>query len=192
MTTNLVEETVVGNDPNCDGVSHINIWINSKSQLGKMLSHFYESPFIHPYFGPFNSMEGFWHYIQNLRIDEKSGMLVGDDTLRSLSGMSAKNYGKKLQWRHVDNFHEIIIAANYYKIEQNPELLKLFMQSEVPLDYYYLFTPVGDAEGLSDVVVRPAGYRWLVEGFEELRKMFQHDERPAYINYDQVLTIKVK
>ena len=162
-----------------DGKTHINIWINSPTKLGKMLSHFYESAFVHPYFGPFNSMEGFWHYIQNKE---------RDDALRSLSGMAAKKYGKELEWRHVENFQEIIIAANYYKIEQNAELKKLFVDESLPFDYYYLFTPVGDAAGLNEVIVRPAGYKWLVEGFEEIRTMMQFDQRPAAIDYDSIFS----
>ncbi|EKD22616.1 MAG: putative phage protein, partial [uncultured bacterium] len=90
-----------------DGVTHINLWINGRTRLGKMLAHFYESPFVHPYFGPFNSMEGFWHYIQNKE---------RDDALRSLSNMAAKNYAKGMTWCRVEDFHKIIMAANYYKI----------------------------------------------------------------------------
>jgi len=165
-----------------DGKTHINIWINSKTPLGVMLAHFYESPFVHPFFGPFASMEGFWHYVQN---EEQ------DDSLRSLSGMSAKKRGKRLTWRHVENFHEIITAANFYKIEQNAELKKLFLESTLPFDYYYIFAPKGDAVGLASTVIRPPGYDWLVKGFEDIRKMMQHGDRPSPNLYAQFAKVNV-
>jgi len=159
-----------------DGKTHCNIWVHGKTDLGKKLAHFSESPFIHPYFGPFSSVEGFWHYVQN---EEQ------DDCLRSLSGMAAKNKGKTMTWRYVENFHEIIMAANFYKIEQNAELKRMFLESTLPFDYYYLFVPKGDVVGLTPTVVRPAGYEWLIKGFEEIRRMMQHGERPSADIYTQ-------
>lgn len=164
-----------------DGVTHINISITGKTKLGKMLSHFYESPFKHPKFGTFNSMEGFWHYIQNVE---------SPDVLRSLSGSAARNLGKTLTWNHVECFREIIIAANFYKIEQNEELKELIIDSSLPFDYYYMNQPDGvDATGRA-ILVRPDSYAWLVEGFEQIRIMFQYDQRPKPIDYDALIPLK--
>ena len=52
-------------NPEDDGITHINIWFQGKTELGRMLSHFYELPFTHPFFGDFKTMEGLWRYIQN-------------------------------------------------------------------------------------------------------------------------------
>ena len=161
-----------------DGVTHINVWVKGKTELGRALSHFFESPFIHPFFGPFVSMEGFWHYIQS---EERP------DILRSLSGIAAKKKGKALTWAYVDNFHEIINGGNFYKIEQNPHLKEMFVNSTLPFDYYYLFTPKGDAAGLAPTIVRPSGYEWLVAGFEENRKMMCAGVRPGNGMYSQFI-----
>jgi len=167
-------------DPNQDGVTHINIWIRGKTELGQMLSHFYELPFKHPYFGSFNSMEGFWHFIQNIERDDK---------LRSLSGMAAKNYGKSLTWCRVDKFHDVIAAANFYKIEQNPKLQKLFIETTLPFDQYWLHQATGDAEGQGEVVVKLNNYKWLVESFEENRVLMKIGERPDYLDYKEIFKV---
>ena len=125
-----------------DGVTHINIWILGKTELGKMLAHFYHMPFKHPRLGPFNSMEGLWHYVKT---EEK------DDTLRALSGIN---------------------AANFYKIEQNPRLVQLMVESDLPFEFYYLFGP-------DNIKITPPGYTWLVDGFEEIRRMLKEGRRPA-------------
>lgn len=154
-----------------DGITYINIWIYGKTEVGRALSHFYESPFLHPYFGQFNSMEGFWYYIKTR---EK------DDRLRILAAAEAKALGKTLTRYYVKNFHEIINAANFYRIEQNEKIKKLLMESTLPFEYYYLFGP-------GSVLIRPKGHEWLIEGFEEIRTMFREGRRPAEIDYSQFL-----
>jgi hypothetical protein len=150
-----------------DGVDHINIWAKGETELGRLLAHFTRSHFVHPYFGPFNSMEGFWYYIKS---EEQ------DDELRRLSGLEAKNYGRQMTDRWIENFFDIIIAANYHKIDQNDKLRELFVSSTLPFDMYYLHGP-------DCVLIRPSGYGWLVEGFEKLRKLMkagQAIEEPDY------------
>lgn len=151
-----------------DGHTYINI--NGKTELGQMLAHFYESRFVHPYFGPFNSMEGFWHYIKT---KEK------DDRLRDLSGLDAKKLGTQLTKQYVKNFREVILAAEFFKIEQNEKLKKLFVESTLPFDYYYLF-------GVGEVVIRPRGSKWLVEDLTILRTMMKEGRRPPDIDYSQL------
>lgn len=164
-------------NPDKDGEEFINIWIKGKTKLGQMLSHFYELPFKHPYFGSFNSMEGFWHYIQNKERNDK---------LRSLSGMAAKNYGKSLTWKRVDNFHAVIASANFYKIEQNPELKKLFVESKLPFTQYWIHESSGDAVGQGDLVVTLTHYQWLVDTFTENRILMQNGKRPEHIEYKDI------
>lgn len=167
---NKVEEIDTG-----DGTLHINIWIHGKTELGRMLAHFYHQSFIHPVLGPFNSMEGLWHYVKT---KEK------DDALRKLSGIKAKEYGKKLTRQHVKNFHEIIIAANFYKIEQIPKLKQLMVESTLPFDFYFFHGP-------EHVFIKPTGYEWLVDGFENIRQMLREGRRPEDIDYSHVLKKKV-
>lgn len=154
-----------------DGVNCINIHIDGKTQLGKMLSFFYESHFVHPYFGPFNCMEGFWHYIKTAE---------RDDNLRHLVGLQAKKHGDKLTKLRIKNFHEIIIAANFHKIQQNPKLKELFLESTLPFDYFYHFGP-------GNLLIRPAPYTSVVRGFETLRTMMKEGRVPEPIDYGQLI-----
>lgn len=162
------KETKVNPD---DGVTHINIWIHAQTHLGRMLSHFYKMRFTHPVLGPFNSMEGLWHYVKT---EEK------DDTLRKLYGPHAKDYGHQLTQQYIENFRAIIIAANFYKIERNENLKMMMVESTLPFRYYYYHGP-------QDVFVEPPEYKWLVEGFEEIRRMLRENRRPADLDYKDAI-----
>ena len=152
-----------------DGVTHINIDQSANTSLGRSLSHFYDSPFIHPHFGPFNSMEGFWHYIKTIE---------ADDRLRTLDAPDAHVLGKSLTTRLVKNFYAYINEANFYKIEQNEQIKKWMVESELPFDYYYLF-------GTAMLPIRPVSAIPLIEGFTEIRKMLKENRRPPTIDYTQ-------
>lgn len=165
MINELIKPPVVTGD----SVTHINIWYRADTELGRLLSHFSYSPFVHPYYGPFNSMEGFWFYIRSIERDDK---------LRNLYGAKAKEYGRTLTCQWCPNFREIINIANFYKIEQNEHLKKLVLASTLPFKSYYLF-------GEGQVLIHPKEHEWLVQGFEENRKMFQWGMRPHEIEYDQ-------
>jgi hypothetical protein len=154
-----------------DGVTHINISSRGKTELGRALAHFSHSPFIHPYYGPFDSMEGLWHYI---KADAKH--TAEKQKLRELVGYRAKELGSTLTKRHVSNFKAQIIEANYFKIDQTPHLRELIIESTLPFDHYYLHGP-------GNVLVRSNGFGWLVEGFEEIRKMFKEGRRPDPVDY---------
>jgi len=160
-----------------DGVTHINIWLHGQEPLGRMLSHFYKMHFTHPVLGPFNSMEGLWYYVK--AVHPETGKK--DDTLRKLYGIKAKDRGKQLKNMYVENFRDIIIAANFYKIEQNPDLLKQFTESTLPFKMYFYY---------NDVLVEQPEYDWLVEGFEEIRRMFKENRRPKELDYSYALATK--
>lgn len=140
-----------------DGVTHCNIYSKGRTELGRQLSHFANTPFVHPHYGPFHSMEGFWYYIKAAE---------EDDTLRTLWGRQAKEYGKRLPIMRRDNFKQLIIEANFYKIEQTSEIKRMMEDSALRFDHYYLF-------GNGPVFVRPPGFGWLVEGFEEIRRLLK-------------------
>jgi hypothetical protein len=161
---------IVQSDNNSkDGVEFCNIWITGKTKLGQMLSQFYYSPFIHPYFGSFNSMEGFYHYI---------GTKEKDDKLRGLVGIKAKNYAKDLTRGTFKEFLTCIKAANYYKIEQNEEMKQLLIESTLPFEHYYLWGP-------GKIVIRPKQRNRVIEEFEELRILFKENQRPKDVDYSK-------
>lgn len=148
-----------------DGVSHINIYLLGKTPLGQMLAHFFRSPFKHPDLGPFDSMEGYWHWVKSVDRPDK---------LRYLSGFSAKRTGSELEKQsNIPDFQELILEGNYCKITQNPELLKLFVESELPFEHYYMWKQEEpDAE--DNRPIRPRSMDWLVPQFEHLRALIRN------------------
>lgn len=116
--------------PLLDGETHINIYSKGHTKLGRMLSHFTESPFEHEEFGKFRSVEGFWFYV-------KSGMK--HDELRTLHGFEAKKVGSTLSRVECANFMTLIEQANECKIRQNPEILEEFTKNHKPFLHYYSY-----------------------------------------------------
>jgi len=153
-----------------DGHTHINVYSRGLTDLGRMLAHFTFSPFVHPYYGPFNSMEGFWYYIKARK---------PEDALRTLHGWEAKELGKKLEHIRRPNFKELIVEANYHKVVQNPRLLAAMKNSVLPFDHYYLYGP-------GKILIRPNGFEWLVEGFEQIRTMVKLGKAPTPIDHRPV------
>lgn len=172
MTIAAIEKPRVIN-PEEDGLKHINIWYYGRSQLGRELAHFAKKPFIHPFFGPFNTMEGFWHYI-------KTGAC--DDRLRTLDGPGARKLGKELKWTYVENFQDIIMRANYEKINQHPALKKLLIDSTLPFMHYYIFK---SEENTNGVVIDIVANAWMIKMFDDLREMFRYDLQPKEVDYSQ-------
>lgn len=155
-----------GFSPANDGVDHINIYSKSPCELGRLLSHFTHTPFTHPYFGPFYSMEGFWYFMRNGQVD---------DSLRYLSGVRAKLKGREMSPKWYSDFKEDIMAANYIKVTENPKILELLKASEHPFDHYYLFSSRGGKE----VVINARDCEWLVDGWNEIREAVKNDVQPA-------------
>ncbi len=161
-------------DPKMDGVLFINIYSRAATRLGQKLSHFAQSPFHHPYFGPFQSMEGFWFYMKTGRID---------DRLRYMYGYKAKQYGRELKMVRYQHFQEDILAANYQKIISNKPLMDAFVNSTLPFTHYYLHTPkvgveVPDGYEVKADVIFPPNSGWLIDGFEDIRTALKEGRIP--------------
>lgn len=176
--------SIRGNTAAKDGKTHINIHTRGKTELGRKLSHFAHTPFIHPYFGSFYSMEGLWYYLRSGQTRKKEGTPpdATAERLRFLSGYRAKVAGKTLPYSWYEEFKEDIMAANYQKIIQTPGLCEEFVKSELPFDHYYTF-------GEGDVVVTPNNYDWLCEGFDDIREAMKNGEVPkCWINAEKRYT----
>lgn len=160
-----------------DGVSHINTHNHSKTELGKMLAHYYVAPFTHPWFGPFKCMEGFWYYLRGGCKDD-----AFHNAFRTLNGHFAKKRAKSGEESgaytkyHVPDLDAVILAANYAKIEQHPEIREALINSTLPFEHYYVFGP-------GKIVIRPRGADKLILMFEKLRTMFREGTRPEPIDY---------
>ena len=121
--------------PSEDGVTHINVYSRGRTELGRLLSNFAHTPFIHPEFGEFASVEAFWYWLSLGKVH---------DELRPLYGFKCKQKGKELKANgaketHVDDFEIQIKKALLLKVEQNHHLAKLLKESSLPLMHYYVY-----------------------------------------------------
>lgn len=146
-----------------DGVTHINCYSKANTELGRQLSNFAHTPFQHPRYGHFASVEGFWYWAA-------SGGPTNPDKnhnqhLRRLYGASAKSAGMKcltVPMKDYD-FQSLIKEAMRCKIEQNHELREALRKSTLPLRHYFV---VGRN---NDIVVEKDKHFWQMEWLEELR-----------------------
>lgn len=116
--------------PKDDGVTHINIYSKGRTALGRELSNFAHTPFNHPKYGFFASVEAFWYYL---------GTGCKHQELRQLYGMSAKSVGRLLEQVPIENFEGEIEDAIVYKIEQHPRILKGILENKLPYTHYLVF-----------------------------------------------------
>lgn len=118
-------------NPSQDGIDHINVYSKGKSELGRLLTNFAFTPFKHPKYGHFASMEAFWYWL---------GTGMQHNKLRCLYGTSAKNAGRLLERVEHPNFKEEISEAIRFKLQQTPEIVILLMRIKpMPLAHYYVY-----------------------------------------------------
>lgn len=147
--------------PEKDGVTHINVYSKGRTELGRLLSNFADTPFKHPEFGWFRTVEGFWYWL-------KTGKTHED--LRNMVGWEAKMLGRKWPAVEIEHFDTKIKTAIRCKLIQHPDILCGLIDNELPLTHYYV-------RG-SRVV--PAGYEWINEYYMEVREScILRDYRPA-------------
>lgn len=171
-TVQKTYRTAADIDPKKDGVEYINMYSNCVTRLGQKLSHFARTPFVHPYFGPFESMEGFWYYM-------KTGKC--QDSLRYLYGLRAKTAGRKFPKVNNPNFHEDILAGNWQKIIQDKGLTDSFTSSVLPLTHFYLFSQENsNIKNPKRIVIFPRNSDWLIDGMEEIRSCLKAGIVPEF------------
>lgn len=159
-----------------DGVDHINIDTRAKTVLGRMLVSTAATDFIHPVLGPFSSIEAFRAFIRT------GGK---DPDVRYLSGKMAYDYSNKnIRSQCPKNIKDIILEASWHKVDQNPELKKLLLESSLPFDHYYIFT---SREGGAQIPIHPRYNKQVCNGAEELRRLFKECITPPVIDYKALL-----
>jgi hypothetical protein len=139
-------------DPELDGIDHINIYSQSKTELGRFLSNFAYSPFDHPEDGNFVSVEGYWYWLG-----------CKNDQLRTLYGAMAKKIGREYDapdYIEDSEFKRKIKIAILIKIK-NSNFLNMFKESTLPFLHYYNYK--------GKIVVPKEGV-WVIEYIENLRK----------------------
>lgn len=152
-----------------DGITHINI--GGITPLGSKLSHFAYTPFDHPQFGKFQCLEGLWHWLKDPQ---------HRDIFRTMSGQKAKSAGKLHSRRKIDQFMDVILAANYYKLTQHPDLLELMKNSTLPFKHYYM-------SGELDLVTEVPSSIWMCHLMEDVRQVVKGEKELPNIDYRAVL-----
>ena len=160
-----------------DGVDHINTTREAQTRLGKLLSMEYCVRFKHPILGKFACMTALWNYVKSEDLN---------DEIRSMYGRELTNYSRKLRTRpNVPNFYAIILDSTWHKIKQHPEIIELLKRPEnqLPFDYHYFDSKMNRP-------TRPPYFRFLVEGFEEIRKAVIEGIEPDFTKWNNGLTTK--
>ncbi len=133
-----------------DGITHINIYSQGKTQLGRSLSNFADTP-IETIDGYFQSIEGYWYWL-NVRPD-----WPGRDRLRFECGASAKILGRSLEandWNDTAVFKLKIYSAMLTKLIQHDNILEEFKKNKLPFRHYYVF---------KSKVVEPKEGKWIID-----------------------------
>jgi hypothetical protein len=137
-----------------EGVTHINVYSKSKTELGKWLSNFTYAP-IELDEGKFDSIEGYWYWLRCF-----------DNRLKTMSGFAAKQLGKQLQgeFNHTpENFEEKIKKSIDVKLKTYLDKSKKLCESNLPLCHYYEY-------GGKRV---DAGSNWIIKHIEFRRSMLR-------------------
>lgn len=151
MTKEIIESTK-------DGIDHINVYSKGLTSLGRDLSNFSHSPFTHPYYGEFKSVEGFWYWLS-------TGM--EHHQLRYLHGFAAKKEGKLYPKVKCKDFEVEIKRAICCKIEQSLNLKSRLKNSSLPFKHYYNY---------GGKVVFNNGSKFIIDYLEELRAKLKKEE----------------
>jgi predicted NAD-dependent protein-ADP-ribosyltransferase YbiA (DUF1768 family) len=154
-------------DPNQDGITHINIYSQGKTDLGKMLSNFYKCLII-TRDGKFNSVEGYWYWLGIEECEEK-------EVLRTLSGYQAKKIGnelkKKYQQRVDSEFEDKIIRAIWAKVKTKVHMFKSEIVT-LPFEHYYNYG--GKVVDVKDK------YPWMMEAIDKMRNYIIRTENKVH------------
>lgn len=144
-------------NPNDDGIKHFNIYTKAKTELGKWLSNFTHTPFTHPEYGHWESMEGFWYWAS-------TGMQ--HETLRNVYGFKAKEVGKKYIKRKNPKFKEMIKSALECKLNTNLVFRTEFKRTVLPLKHYYYY---GNPNYGRIKIIEPPSGKFFTSILEEIR-----------------------
>lgn len=155
-------------NPDQDGYDHINVYSKGRTVIGVALSNFTRAPFTCSD-GRFASVEGYWYWLSVPKDEPKR------DLLKSAYGFQAKKLGRDLRgddWTSTDEFKAKILEALDAKIEQNPQLKEVFMESTLPFKHYYVFESTKG--GLPGIYEEKSG-QWMLDFFEQKRSDLKYN-----------------
>lgn len=149
-----------------DGEDHINICSSAETVLGKFLCHDTPHRFKHPVLGNFNTIRGFWFYIQSVN---------HNDRYRTLVGKALKLAHANTETVVLLNFRAVLMDACWQRLKQTEEICKIMKESTLPFDCYFIHNE-------SKLRVRPVYHSWVTSATEEMRKALK-EKREADFTY---------
>lgn len=148
-----------------DGITHINIYSQGKTELGRWLSNFTYFP-IEIEGITFNSIETYWYWL-----------ITKDDRLLETCGYNSKKLGKQIM-KDEEIVHPLSKDSFYFdkdaevkfkkqikkaldiKLKSNKDKLREFTYSTLLFAHYYIYFKKKVN----------AGHGWIIDHFEERRK----------------------
>ena len=150
--------------PSEDGITHINVYSKGSTELGRLLSNFAYTPFRHPTYERFASVEAFWYW---LSLDKKY------DQIKPLFGYKCKQTARELIANgavrvSIDDFKEQIKEAITLKLQQHPGIVKLLKDTKLPLTHYYVYGKIM-ADPDKYKIIFPKDSEWILDHIETFR-----------------------
>ena len=149
-----------------DGVDHINVSRRSASQLGKALNLDYVRNWEHRVLGPFRSLNSLWFFLRAKERSDQIRSIVGA-SLRSFVDDECGGFGE-----HLPNFRPMILDSMYLRILDCQEIKAQMIKSVLPFDSY--------RENESGIRIRYDSTRWIIDGYEEIRRALKEGVEPNF------------
>jgi hypothetical protein len=158
-----------------DGIDHLNIYSNAKTELGQLLSNFAATPFIYNGWS-FSSVESAWYvYRIQQRCSKYNDIAeITEDlyTLSKTSGYRAKELGKELIKKYLAEdtkapSEKVLKQLYLCKLDYNPYITEMLMKNDLPFTHYYVF---------GNKITEATNYLWTVELWNVVKQeLIEHD-----------------
>ena len=147
--------------PNEDGKTHINVYSNGRTVLGRFLSNFTKCH-VQTEDGIFASVEGYWYWLSTPPNHPRRHELT------AAYGLSAKLIGKEIRDPNFNHpkFKEKIAFAITNKILARPDIQQLIRANNLPYVHYYVF---------GSKVETPKSSAWVVEVITQISEAIKNN-----------------
>lgn len=164
-----------------EGVDYIAVYAQSKSELGRMLGLYHNSPFITPV-GKFLSMITFSNFLKFENLPKRY-------YLNYLDGLEVKKQGLKKSY--VYNYWSAMGTALYYKINNTPKLKELLKNNTLPFGVHTIkkkVTMLGNDVVIDKEYKELLPYIVLINKFQELLKEDNFTEESVKTFLEEIRT----
>lgn len=142
-----------------DGVGHINVAPNGKTDLGRLLYIGAHRPFVDPQYGYFASIVAFWVWYDSGQKDSLREIHHDNMIRSSFSGLPDRP-GNRAE----------VVEVLKRSIDQDPQAKALLKESTLPLLSYETINYEGRGSAVTYELI---DRRWYVEALESIRRQLQ-------------------